>query len=311
MGRGIVETVADWEKSEPSHPQLLRWLGRRLVESGYDTKAIARLILNSHAYQRATDPLLTTTSPLFIAPAPRRLSAEQIVDSLFSATGAPFDLEEVSLDIDSIRNLEQSISLGKPRRAWMLASTSNERDRPSLSLPRIQAVSSLMETFGWRGARQDPVTIRDTEPNVLQPAIYANGTVAVWLTRLSDDHEITALALEDQPLERLIDRLYLRLLTRPPTEAERKRYADFLAPGYEDRIIAEKDRPTLTAPRVPERYVSWSNHLDGAANTLAQEKEAAARRGAPPTAALQAPWRQRLEDVIWALLNSPEWVYAQ
>ncbi len=186
MGRGIVENVADWEKSDPSHPELLEWLGHRLVESGYDLKAVTKLILTSHAYQRAVDPMLKATSPLYIAQAPRRLTAEQIVDSLFSATGAPFELEEVSLDIDSVRALESSITLGKPERAWMLASTSNERDRPSLSLPRIQAVASIMETFGWRGARQDPISIRSVDPNVLQPAILANGVMGTWLTRLSD-----------------------------------------------------------------------------------------------------------------------------
>ncbi|MCB1227558.1 MAG: DUF1553 domain-containing protein, partial [Verrucomicrobiales bacterium] len=90
MGRGIVPNLADWEKSKPSHPDLLRWLSRELVRSGYDVKALSRLILHSRAYQRAIDPLLTSTSPVFSAPAPRRLRAEQIVDSLFAATGKPF-----------------------------------------------------------------------------------------------------------------------------------------------------------------------------------------------------------------------------
>lgn len=312
MGRGIVENLSDWEKSEPTHPELLAWLGRRFVESGYDTKAIASLILNSHAYQRANDPESTKTGPLYIAPASRRLSAEQIVDSLFSATGKPFQVEEVCLDIDSVRILKNSISLGKPHRAWMLASTSNERDRPSLSLPRIQAVATVMETFGWRGARQDPVSLRDAESNVLQPAIVANGTMGFWLTRLSDDHGITQLALEDQTIDELVNRLYLRLLTREPTAQEKDRFVALLTPGYQERVIAESKRNANPepAPRVPERYVSWSNHVDGPANLLAQEKEAAARLGAPPTAMLNADWRVRLEDILWAMLNSPEWVYS-
>ena len=311
MGRGIVESLSDWEKAEPSHPELLQWLGRRFVESGYDMKAVARLILNSHAYQRAVDPDATETGPLYIAPAPRRLSAEQIVDSLFSATGKPFRVEEVSLDIDSVRVFRNSISLGKPHRAWMLASTSNERDRPSLSLPRIQAVASVMETFGWRGARQDPVSIRDTESNVLQPAILANGTMGIWLTRLSDDHGITELALEEQPVDELVDRLFLRLLTREPSPEEKKNYVGLLSKGYGDRIVPESERTETTesGPRVPVRWVSWSNHLDGPANLLAQEKEAEARAGDPPTKALDADWRRRLEDVLWAILNAPEWVY--
>ncbi len=310
MGRGLVAQVSDWEKGGPSHPELLRWLGHEFVRSGYDVKAISRLILNSHAYQRAADPSLAETSPLFVSPAPRRLQAEQIVDSVFHATGAPFDLEEVSLDIDSVREIRNGLNLGKPRRAWMLASTSNERDRPSLSLPRITAVASVLETFGWRGARQDPRSLRETEPNILQPAIYANGTMGVWLTRLSDRHDITKLALEAQPVERLVDRLYLRLLTREPSAAEKQRFVDLLSAGYDSRIIpeAERTRPA-SKPRKREYYLSWSNHVDGPANSLAVEREAEARRGDPPTNALDPDWRLRMEDALWAVLNTPEWIY--
>src|SRR5207245_10771178 len=41
MGRGLVEPVDDWEKGEPTHPELLRWLARELVRSGYDLKHLA------------------------------------------------------------------------------------------------------------------------------------------------------------------------------------------------------------------------------------------------------------------------------
>ncbi len=310
LGRGLVASIGDWEKTGPSHPELLAWLGQEFVRNGYDLKAIARIILNSQTYQRATDPLLTAPSPLFIAPSPRRLSAEQIVDSLFAATGAPFELEEVSLDLDSVRALNTSITLGKPRRAWMLASTSNERDRPSLSLPRIQAVASLMETFGWRGARQDPINAREIEPNVLQPAILANGTMGIWLTRLSDRHAVTALAMEAKSPEELVNRLFLRLLTREAALDEQERYASILAAGFETRVIPESERiQPKPVKREPVRFVSWSNHLDGAANTLATKKEEQARRGDPPTNALDQEWRERLEDVLWAMLNAPEWIY--
>lgn len=310
MGRGIVPSIGDWEKTEPSHPDLLEWLGLELVEHDYDLKAIARLILNSHAYQRAVDPLLKEPSPLFVAPSPRRLSAEQIVDSLFAATGAPFDLEEVSLDLDSVRVYSSSITLGKPRRAWMLASTSNERDRPSLSLPRIQAVASLMQTFGWRGARQDPIHVRDVDPNVLQPAILANGTVGTWLTRLSERHALTSLAIEASSPTELIDRLFLRLLTREPSALERERYVALLEKGFAERVVPEADRPVAKkVKREPVRFVSWSNHLDGAANSLAVEREEQARRGDPPTTALTPEWRTKMEDVLWAMLNAPEWIY--
>ncbi|AGA24872.1 DUF1553 domain-containing protein [Singulisphaera acidiphila] len=308
MGRGLVDPVDDWEKGSPSHPELLRHLGRELVRGEFDLKRLVRLILNSHAYQRGSDLALTETDPHFAARAQRRLSAEQIVDSLFQATGKPFETEEVNLDLDGRRAVANSINLGKPRRAWQLASTSNERDRPSLALPRVQAVVDVLEAFGWRPSRQDALTTRDSSPNLIQPAVLANGTMGVWLTRLSDDHGITQLALEDQPLERLVDRLFLRILTRQPLDDERKSIVAYLQDGYSDRRL---EPPTPAAPkeRRPPRYVSWSNHLTEEANRIKVEREAEARRGDPPTDRLDAAWRRRLEDVLWTMLNSPEFLF--
>ena len=310
MGRGIVPTIGDWEKSAPSHPELLRWLGREFVKSGYDLKAIHRLILNSHAYQRAADPKLSETSPLFAAPAPRRIEAEQLIDSLFAATGKPFVLEPVNLDVDSVRTIDNALDLGRASRAWMLASTSNERDRPSLMLPRIQAVAEVMEVFGWRGARPDASSgLREAAPNVLQPALLSNGTMMTWLTRLSDDHELTRFALEKQPIEAFVDRLFLRLLTRHPTREEQTFYADALRDGYAQRIVAPRAADIVAPVHAHRKYVAWSNHMKSEANTLRLEEEAAARRGDPPTTRLDPAWRRRFEDVLWALLNAPEWTH--
>lgn len=338
MGRGIVEPVEDWEKGQPTHPELLRWLGRELVASGYQAKHVMRLIMNSHAYQRQSDPARTAPSPLAIAPARRRLAAEQVVDSLFAATGTPFRVEEVSLDIDGRRDLKNSISLGVPRRSWMLASTSNERDRPSLALPRVQAVVDLLQAFGWRPTRQDPASHRETAPNALQPAILANGVAGSWLVRLSDQHGMTRLALEEISVETLVERLFLAVLTRPPTAEERQRCEEHLRFGYAERRVAaakaaaatggtdeanpgggntsgadlaEGNRPAGGMARKPTPYVSWSNHLDPQATIVRQQQEEAARRGDPPTSRLAPEWRERLEDVLWSLVNSPEVVFSR
>lgn len=309
FGRGLVEPVDDWEKGEPSHPELLRYLGRELVRCGYDYKQLARLICNSHAYQRAVDPALAEPGPYFAAPARRRLGAEQIVDSLFLAAGKSMDTEEVCLDIDGSREMKNSITLGKPRRAWQFASTSNERDRPSLALPRVQAVVDVLEAFGWRPTRQDPRSTRDISPNVLQPAILANGTMSIWLTRLSDDHGVTRLALEKQKLNSLVEQLFLQVLTRKPRPQELASVMAYLSDGYDQRIVSNAALNRSTA-RLPPRYVSWSNHLTPEANEIKIQLEAAARRGDPPTPRLAGVWRERLEDVLWALLNDPEFVFS-
>jgi hypothetical protein len=307
MGRGLVEPVEDWERGRPSHPELLRWLAREFVRGGYDLKHLSRLILNSHTYQRAADPALKDTPVLFTAPVKRRLAAEQIVDSLFAATGKPFRVEEASLDIDGARDSANSITLGKPRRSWMLTSTSNERDRPSLALPRIQMVVDVLQAFGWRASRQDPTTVRELAPNVLQSAILQNGPVGLWLTRLSDDHGVTQLALAAKSVDELLDDLFLRMLTRKPTDKERKAYSEYLRTGFDTRLRTPTPRPA--AKRVPEEYATWSNQHDPRASILRQEQEAAARKGDPPTARLAPEWRERLEDVLWAVVNSSEFVF--
>ncbi len=307
MGRGLVEPADDWERGKPSHPELLRWLGRELVRGGYDAKHLTRLILTSHAYQRAADPMLSETPVLFTAPARRRLTAEQIVDSLFAGAGKPFRVEEASLDLDGVRDLNTSISLGKPRRAWMLTSTSNERDRPSLALPRLQLVADVLEAFGWRASRQDPLTTREAATNVLQPAILQNGPVGGWLTRLSDDHAVTALALSANSVDELLDAVFLRVLTRKPTEKERKVYGEYLRVGFAERVRTPAPKPAVK--RLPEPYVSWSNHLAAEATTVKLRQEEAARRGDPPTERLAPAWRERLENVLWAVLNSSEFVF--
>jgi hypothetical protein len=320
MGRGIVEPVEDWEKGQPTHPELLRWLGHELVTSGYQAKHVMRLIMNSHAYQRQSDPTRTVPSPLAVAPSRRRLAAEQVVDSLFAATGTPFRVEEVSLDIDGRRDLKNSISLGVPRRSWMLASTSNERDRPSLALPRVQAVVDLLQAFGWRSTRQDPASHRETAPNALQPAILANGVAGSWLVRLSDPHGMTRMALEDIPVETLVERLFLAVLTRQPTAEERQRCEEHLRFGYAERRAVPgqasgagqaSNAGAAAGVRRPAPYVSWSNHLDPTATLVRQQQEEAARRGDPPTDRLTPEWRERLEDVLWSLVNSPEVVFSR
>lgn len=307
MGRGIVEPVDDWEKGKATHPELLRWLGRQLIENKYDLKKLARLILTSHAYQRETNPSLLETDGLYSAPAARRLEAEQIVDSLFVGTGKPFRVEEVSLDIDGMRDMGNSITLGKPRQSWMLTSTSNERDRPSLSLPRIQAVTDVLHAYGWRGARPDPTSARDNSTNALQPAILSNGIMGTWLVRLSDDHAITQLAVTAKSPEDLLEQLFLRILTRRPSPNEQAQYAQYLVTGFDSRIR----NVTATVPhkRQPEPYVSWSNHLDPRATVVRQLQEVAARAGDPPTQRLNPEWRTKLEDVLWAVINSPDFVF--
>jgi hypothetical protein len=312
MGRGLVEPVGDWETAEPSHPRLLDWLAREFVVSGYDMKHVARLILNSQTYQRqavSRDFHSPTDKYSFAAPLRRRMTAEQLVDSLFVAAGKRLDAGPMNMDVDGARPVGQFINLGRPRRAWEFASLSNERDRPSLAMPYSQDFVSLMRVFGWRESRQDPLTKRDHDPTVLQSAILANGIVGRRITRLSDDSAFTELAVKQQSVEELIRRVYLRMLSRPPKESETKLFAELLREGYSDRVIP------VDPSKVKRRWkrptgVSWSNHLHADASLLKLEMEQLVQQGDPPSVRLQKNWRLRMEDMLWAVMNSPEFVFS-
>ncbi len=311
LGRALVEPVDDWEYAEPSHPELLDYLARELVLHDYDLKHVARLILTSHAYQRAArgpESAPANRDYLFASPLRRRMSAEQLVDSLFVAAGKTFDAGLMCIDIDGARPYTASLNLGEPTRGWQFASLSNERDRPSLALPFVQPFVTFMETFGWRSSRQDPLSERNDEATVLQPAVMANGILSRRITRLSDDSALTAAALRNQPVDALIDEVYQRLLTRQPTPQERVLFTELLDGGYGDRIV--RDAPLSPPKTYPRRgTVSWSNHLNPEANVIKSELEVAVREGDPPSLRLTSDWRERMEDMTWTLLNSPEFVF--
>lgn len=96
FNRGIVATPNDFGTlgKPPSHPALLDWLARRLVEEGWRMKAIHRLIMNSATYRqtarRAAPDVASESDPdntmLWRYP-PQRLSAEQIRDAMLLVSG--------------------------------------------------------------------------------------------------------------------------------------------------------------------------------------------------------------------------------
>lgn len=311
MGAGMVEPVHDWEGHDPSHPDLLAWLAREFITHDYDLRHVARLILTSDAYQRRAlgeNLAAEAGQRYFNAPDPRRLEAEQVVDSLYAATGASMDVEELTFVHDGRRALSNRLTLGVPSRAWMFASLANERDRPSLTLPRAQTVVDVLAAFGWTGSRQKPIVHRETEPNVLQPGILANGTLSMTLTRASDGSTLAQLAVDAGSPEGLVDTLFLRFLGRYPSAAERPAFTGVIADGFAERLISAED---IVAPEAPEPLplVHWFNHLRSKANSIQLKVEERVRKGPPPDRRLQPDWRKRYEDLVWSLVNHREFVW--
>jgi mono/diheme cytochrome c family protein len=304
IGSGIVEPVDDWQGNPPSDPRLLARLADALIESDYDLKSLAKLILVSDVYQRkAVDA--GADSQFFAGPQRRRMTAEQIVDSAFSVVGMTMQTEQLTLDIEGTLPADQFLNFGFPKRSWEFSTLANERDRPSLALPKVQAITDVLTAFGWRNSRPEPTSAREEDPNLVQPGALANGTLGVWLTRLSNESAMTDLMCKEQPVESLVEELFLRMLTRLPTAAEQMRFVALLSDGYENRL-SKSVLASLTPDSKRFRYVSWSNHLNTDANVIKVEMQELVRQGPEPTYRLKAQWREKAEDAIWALLNSPE-----
>ncbi|QDV26426.1 DUF1553 domain-containing protein [Aureliella helgolandensis] len=311
LGAGLVQPVNDWEGKTPSHPELLQWLADQLVSHDYDLRHVLLQIMTSQTYQRQAVGRNQQAAPeqrFFNAPDPRRLAAEQIVDSLFTAAGRRMDTGELTFVHDGAEAIAARQTLGAPHRAWMFAGLNNERDRPSLSLPRAQPITDVLEAFGWTGTRQQPIAERETDPNLLQPGILANGTLSMSLTRVADQSQLAELALEAPSAEQLLETLFLRFLVRKPSEQERAELLPALADGFASRRVpaSQVQRP---APLPPLPQATWSNHLVPEANDIQEEWQRRVLRGPAVDPRLRPEWREVYEDVVWSLVNHREFVW--
>jgi hypothetical protein len=218
------------------------------------------------------------------------------------------DVEPMTLDPDGRRPASNRNHFGAPARSWMLVSLSNERDRPSLTLPRAAAVVEVLQTFGWSAERQVPKNDRETAPNVLQPGALANSALATTLTRAAYATPLAQSAVDARSADELVDALFLRFLSRPATAEERATFGAALGEGFQQRLVAA-DKVKTPEPWKLLPQVTWSNHLRSESNVIQQEWERRTREGPPADPRLQPQWRETYEDVVWSLVNLREFVW--
>jgi len=94
FGRGLVGTPEDFgnQGQLPTHPELLDWLARHFIDSGWDVKEMLKLMVSSASYKQNSkaDNKLLEMDPenLLLARGPvKRQSAEMLRDNALTASG--------------------------------------------------------------------------------------------------------------------------------------------------------------------------------------------------------------------------------
>jgi Protein of unknown function (DUF1549)/Protein of unknown function (DUF1553) len=192
FGRGIIHEVDDVRVSNPAvNPELLEELGKRFTGYHYDFKRLVKDICSSRAYQLSTqvNPTNIDDHRNFAHAELRRMRAEVMLDCISQATDT--------------KNKFPGLPLGA--RAVQMADGN--------------ASTYFLTTFG-RATRNTPCSCEvRVEPNLSQALHLLNGDTtndkiiagALIKRRLSE---------KKKPLE-ILDELYIRCLSRMPTDKEK------------------------------------------------------------------------------------------
>jgi hypothetical protein len=95
FGKGLVATANDFglAGARPTHPELLDWLASEFIRSGWSVKSLQRLIVTSATYRQSSSVegrrgwAIDSENSLLWRQNIRRLSAEQLRDSLLAVSG--------------------------------------------------------------------------------------------------------------------------------------------------------------------------------------------------------------------------------
>ncbi|OYP32394.1 hypothetical protein CGZ80_19580 [Rhodopirellula sp. MGV] len=172
FGRGIVRSTNNFGQlgTPPSHPKLLDYLANRFMEEGWSVKAMHRLIMSSKAYQMSTagnkealakDP----DNELFWRFDPRRLSAEEIRDSILAATGK-LNRDTYGPSIYPELSPEVMAGQSKPGDGWGNSSREEQNRRSVYIYVKRSLLTPMLSAFDF----PDPDLTCEARFMTLQPA---------------------------------------------------------------------------------------------------------------------------------------------
>ncbi len=205
FGRGLVDTPSDFghRAEDPSHPELLDWLAKRFVDSGWSIKSLHRTIMISSTYRQGNNSASIASDPanrLLARISSRRLSFEQARDAWLHISG------ELDLRVG-----------GKPR---SLFDQKNKRRTLYATIDR-ERVSPVLRMFDF--ANPDLSIPQRTETSVPQQALFAMNHPFIAERAI----QLIASVNESNSTDR-IAKLYNALYQRKPTDDELRLAVEFL-----------------------------------------------------------------------------------
>jgi hypothetical protein len=226
LGVGLVEPVDDLRASNPAgNEALLAALADYTVAQSFDLRALMRLILASHTYRRASEPLAENRDDRrhYARFFPRRLGAEVLSDAIADVTGVPDQFTEIALADGST---EKTAAYTNTVRA--------------LQLHDSAVKSYFLKTFGRNPREITCECERSAQPNLVQVLHLANGGTLNGKLAHPDGRLAKLLTAELSP-EQLVQQAWRLCLSRPPTERERETAVRLLAEAPPDgrRAAAE------------------------------------------------------------------------
>jgi hypothetical protein len=208
MGVGIVEPVDDVRVSNPpSNPELHAKLGAKLIEYKYDLRQLVRDICNSNAYQRSSEPNETNAedSRNFATARIRRIPAEALLDCLCQVTGAQEKFPGLPLGARAVQIADGGTS------------------------------TYFLTTFGRAPRTTVCACEAKSEPTLSQALHLLNGSAVH--EKIAQGKLIETLLESGKKPAEVVEEIYLRCLSRKPTEAEAKRIAELC--GTAEKPVAE------------------------------------------------------------------------
>lgn len=220
--------------AKPTHPMLLDYLAEDFVEGGWSIKRMHRLIMMSDVYRRSTaktdSEMLATVDPnnSLLAHFPRRrLTAEELRDSMLSATG---ELVHCSGGLPVMPEINMEVALQPRMIQFSLAPAYQPSPTPDLRNRRT------IFAYNVRG-QADPFTDLFNQPNpnesceLRESAAVTPQVFSLLNSDLITDRSI-AMALrlesEQQELSEQIRAAVTEVLLREPTEQEFERLSRYV-----------------------------------------------------------------------------------